>query len=73
MEQVNNHLKKADSELKFQVDNATGRTVFKLLDPGTGETILQIPSAEILALARNLRAMEKQQGAASGVLVDKQG
>lgn len=72
MEQFNAHLQKAGSQLKFQSDQATGRTVFKVVNPNTGEVLLQVPSEEMLAMARNLRAMEKQAGA-SGVLVDKEG
>lgn len=72
MEQFNAHLEKAGSQLKFQSDQATGRTVFKVVNPNTGEVLLQVPSEEMLAMARNLRAMEKHAGA-SGVLVDKEG
>lgn len=72
MEQLNGHLQQAGSELKFQVDKATGRTVYKVVNPDNGQVLLQVPSEEILALARNVRAMERQMGAA-GVLVDKEG
>jgi flagellar protein FlaG len=72
MEQVNGHLQETGSELKFQVDQGTGRTIFKVVNPSSGEVILQVPSEEMLALARNLRSLEKQAGA-SGVLVDKEG
>jgi len=72
MEQLNGHLQESGSELQFQVDKATGRTVYKVVNPDNGQVLLQIPSDEILALARNVRAMEKRMGAA-GVLVDKEG
>lgn len=72
MDKVNSHLQEAGSELKFQVDKETGRTVFKVINPKNGEVILQVPSEEMLALARNLRALDKQEGA-SGVLMDKEG
>lgn len=72
MEQVNSHLQQAGSELKFRVDQDTGRTVFKVINPNTGEVLLQVPSEELLALARNLRRFQEQMGA-SGVLVDKEG
>ena len=69
---VNQHLQQTGSELKFQVDRATGRTIFKVVNETTGEVVLQVPSEEVLALARNLRTMDKHAGA-SGVLVDKEG
>lgn len=72
MEQINGHLQQAGSELKFQVDKATGRTVYKVVNPSNGQVLLQVPSDEMLALARNVRAMQEQMGAA-GVLVDKEG
>lgn len=72
MEQVNDHLQSTGSELKFQVDHATGHTVFKLVDPNSGKVLIQVPSEEMLALARNLRAIEKQKDA-SGIIVDKEG
>ena len=70
--QVNAHLQQSGSELKFQVDQGTGHTVFKVVDPGDGKVLLQVPSAEMLAMARNLRAMDKQMGP-SGALVDREG
>ncbi len=69
---VNQHLQQTGSELKVQVDKETGRTIFKVVNETTGEVVLQVPSDEVLALARNLRAMDKHV-ATSGVLVDKEG
>jgi flagellar protein FlaG len=40
--------------LEFQVDEQSGRTVVTVKDRNTGEVIRQIPSEEILRLARNL-------------------
>lgn len=72
MEQLNEYLQNVGTELKFQVDKETGRTFFKIISEHTGEVLLQVPSEEMLALARNLRALAEQAGA-SGVLVDKEG
>lgn len=71
-EQLNTYLKQAASELRFQVDEGTGRTFFKVINQDTGEVLLQVPSEEMLALARKLREMEQRMGA-SGVLMDKEG
>ncbi|GLH73182.1 hypothetical protein GETHLI_16840 [Geothrix limicola] len=70
--QINSHLQQAATDLKIQVDKGTGRTVFKVVDEHTGAVVLQVPSEEVLAMARNLRALDSKMGA-SGVLVDKQG
>ena len=38
--------------LRFQVDEEGGRTVITVLNPHTQEVIRQIPSEELLSLAR---------------------
>lgn len=72
MEQLNSHLQQSNSELQFQMDKETGRTIYKIVSPNSGQVLLQVPSEEVLAMARNLRSMEKQTGT-SGVLVDREG
>jgi uncharacterized FlaG/YvyC family protein len=69
--QVNQHLQQAQTDLKLQVDAGSGRTVFRIVQQGTGEVILQLPSAEILGMSRRMRELEGQTGA-SGALVDKE-
>jgi uncharacterized FlaG/YvyC family protein len=70
--QVNQHLEQAQTELKLQVDQASGRTVFQVIQQGTGEVVLQVPSEEVLGMSRRVRALEGQNQAA-GALVDKKG
>ena len=72
VDQVNSHLKQANSELRMQVDTATGRTIYQVVDPTTGQVVLQVPSAQVLAMAHSLQTLDKQMGA-SGVLLDKKG
>ena len=67
--QVNQHLEQAQTELKLQVDSGSGRTVFQVVQQGTGEVVLQVPSEEVLGMSRRVREMEGQTGA----LVDKNG
>jgi flagellar protein FlaG len=67
--QVNQHLEQAQTELKLQVDSGSGRTVFQVVQQGTGEVVLQVPSEEVLGMSRRVREMEGQTGA----LVDKKG
>jgi len=42
-------------QLQFSVDAASGRTVIRVLDAQTHETIRQIPAEEVLNLSRWLR------------------
>jgi flagellar protein FlaG len=38
--------------LRFQVDESSGDMVITVLNPETGEIVRQIPSPEVLAMAR---------------------
>ncbi|MFZ1374993.1 MAG: flagellar protein FlaG [Geothrix sp.] len=70
--QVNQHLQQAQPELKLQVDAGSGRTVYQVIQQGTGEVVLQIPSEEVLGMSRRLRDLEGL-GQSSGALVDQEG
>ncbi len=70
--QVNQHLQQAQPELKLQVDAGSGRTVFQVIQQGTGQVVMQVPSEEVLGMSRRLRELEGQAGA-SGALVDREG
>lgn len=50
--------------LEFNVDQASGRTVVRVVDLETNQIIRQIPSEEMVELARVLERLE-------GLLVDK--
>ena len=68
--QVNEHLQNTHTDLKLQVDAGSGRTVFQVVQQGTGQVLLQVPSAEVLGMSRRIRDMAGQD--ASGALVDKE-
>jgi uncharacterized FlaG/YvyC family protein len=70
--QVNQHLQQTQSDLKLQVDPDSGRTIFQVVQQGTGRVLLQVPSAEVLGMSRRLREMQAQ-ARSSGALVDQQG
>lgn len=72
METINQHLQQSGTELKFKTDKASGRTIFQIVSESSGEVLLQVPSEELLAMARKLREFAEQMGA-SGVLLDKEG
>lgn len=50
---------KAPNSLSFSVDDSTGKTLVRISDAQTGEMIRQIPSEELLEIARSL---DKLQG-----------
>jgi flagellar protein FlaG len=52
--QLEAFMQRMNRYLEFTVDEHSGRTVVTVKDKDTGETIRQIPSEEVLRLARNL-------------------
>lgn len=61
------------ADLQFKEDRVTGQLYFKVVNPATQEVIRQVPSEEILAMARKLRALEAGGKNAPGVLIDQRG
>jgi flagellar protein FlaG len=51
---VNDFVKPLNSTLQFNIDDSTGQTVVKVIDTDTKEVIKQIPSEDMLALAKAL-------------------
>jgi flagellar protein FlaG len=49
---------KAPNSLAFSVDDSSGKTVVRITDAQTGETIRQIPSQELLDIARSIDKMQ---------------
>jgi flagellar protein FlaG len=48
----------ANSSLKIEIDGDTDRIVVKVLDDKSGEVIRQIPSQEMIEIAKRLDAMQ---------------
>jgi flagellar protein FlaG len=66
MEILNKEMKQMNSELVFTIDKETNKTVVRLVDMNTGDTIKQFPSEEALAISRAIDRMQK------GLLVKQQ-
>ena len=56
---LNELMAERQRNLSFHVDEASGRTVITVLDATTSKVVRQIPSEEVLALAR---ALELERG-----------
>ena len=69
-QQIESYLRSSGRSLEFRVDGATGRLVVTVRDRETGDTIRQIPSEEVLKLARSLGESLASVGEASAALVD---
>ena len=57
------------AEVEYFEDKASGQSVFKVVNPTTGDVIRQVPSEDILNMARKLKAM---QDGSTGLLIDQQ-
>jgi flagellar protein FlaG len=58
VETINRHLEAAAQNLRFSVDDTTGKTVVRVVDTGTGEVIRQVPSEELLAISRSIDRLQ---------------
>lgn len=59
MEEVRNAIAPVAQDLLFSVDEDTGKTIVKVVDASTDKVIRQIPSEEIITIAK---ALDKLQG-----------
>lgn len=59
LEEVRAALSPVAQNLRFSIDDDTGRMVIRIIDSSTDEVIKQIPSEEIIAIAK---ALDKFQG-----------
>lgn len=56
--------------LSFSVDDASGRSVIKVVDYETDELIKQIPTEELLKVARHIKQLQDEVGQSIGLLID---
>jgi flagellar protein FlaG len=52
---LNKYVQNVQRDLQFTVDDASGRTVIKVIDSESKETIRQIPAEEMLQIARSIK------------------
>lgn len=57
VEQLNELARQQKRSLHFRVDDVSGRTIITVVNPETAEIVRQIPSEELLAVARSLDAL----------------
>ena len=60
VKQINTYLTDSHRALNFQVHEASGRTIVRVVNPETGEVIRQIPSEEVLNLAAAIQSQGLQ-------------
>ena len=73
---INSYVQTVNRELQFRVDEALplGRTVISVIDAETEETIREIPSEEVLALAHRLNEQlnESERDKIEGLIISAQ-
>jgi len=57
-EKINHQLQTVAPNLRFSVDEDTGKTVVRVVDTDTGEIIRQVPSEEVLAISRSIDRLQ---------------
>ena len=67
---ISSFVQNVSRELRFDVDEQSGRTVITVMDRNTDQVIRQIPGEEVLALARVLE--ESTQDDPRGVLINSE-
>ncbi len=53
--EINDFVQNVHRDLSFNLDEASGRTVIKVINRDSGDLIRQIPTVEVLAIASHLR------------------
>lgn len=59
MRDVSDYVQTISRELNFSIDEAYGSTIVTVIDQLSGEVVRQIPSQDMLELARNLEALKE--------------
>jgi flagellar protein FlaG len=69
VEELNQNAQSVQRSLRFDVDDDTGITVITVRDRHTDEVIRQIPSEELLELARYFAEASESEGESKGLLL----
>ncbi|MCS4309449.1 flagellar protein FlaG [Rheinheimera pacifica] len=67
---VNQAVALEQRSLNFSIDEASGRSVIKVIDYETDELIKQIPSEELLKVAQDIKRLQEEMGQSIGLLID---
>ena len=67
---ISDYVQNLERSLSFTVDEVSGKTVITVSDPENDEVLRQIPSEELLQVARHYAELEASEG--KGVLIEEQ-
>ena len=55
---INKALERSDQSVRFSIDHDTGTPVVKVVDSSTNEVIRQMPSEEVISIARSIDRLQ---------------
>lgn len=69
---VKEYIKVVDRQLDFEVDETTGRTLVRVVDPESGDVIRQVPPETVMNVAKALAELsaDSSGGSLSGLLFE---
>ena len=68
VDEGNEILKDIQRNLQFKMDDSTQRIVMSIVDNNTGETIRQVPTEDVLALAKRMQESDGKSGSIEGYI-----
>lgn len=71
VENINQFVNSQGRTLNFSVDEESGKPVVKVVDFETKEVIRQIPSEEVLTMAKAIKRLQEDLGSKTGLMIDK--
>ncbi|MBY0419246.1 MAG: flagellar protein FlaG [Pararheinheimera sp.] len=71
VENINQFVNSQGRTLNFSVDEESGKPIVKVVDFETKEVIRQIPSEEVLTMAKAIKRLQEDLGSATGLMIDK--
>ncbi len=71
VENINQFVNSQGRTLNFSVDEESGKPVVKVIDFETKDVIRQIPSEEVLTMAKAIKRLQEDLGSATGLMFDK--
>ncbi len=71
VENINQFVNSQGRTLNFSVDEESGKPIVKVIDFETKEVIRQIPSEEVLTMAKAIKRLQEDLGSATGLMFDK--
>lgn len=70
VEDINAMVESKNRQLRFSIDDSSGKPVITVLDSENEDVIREIPTEEVRRLAARIEELQSELGMATGLLVD---